>query len=129
MISYLLLIDIAFLRVWRTRTIVRSIDIRRLFGFGLSGKAIRSYDAAYLFDLIRLGLPTAWLQVENFGDSFASENVVIATNSFCKSQVPEQASQVVESDVGVRIASENAIQSLGDFAHDSSSDVLCKARR
>jgi hypothetical protein len=43
---------------------------------------------ADLHDLVGLGLPTLWLQVQDFCDPLSCEDVVAPTNAFIKTETP-----------------------------------------
>jgi hypothetical protein len=46
------------------------------------------------------------LKIENLGNSFVSENVVTALDSFGEAKTQQQAMQVPEADVGIRGSSQ-----------------------
>jgi hypothetical protein len=54
-----------------------------------------------LLHLIGLGQRAARLDVQDFLDTFASKNVMIPTDSFRKTQPPQQLTQFVEPNTGV----------------------------
>jgi hypothetical protein len=83
----------------------------------LAGQPILEDDVADLFDLIRLGLAAAGLEIQDFFDSRAAENEVIAANSLLKAQSPQERPQVIETDIRIRIALKHAAQRLVSFGH------------
>jgi len=54
-----------------------------------------------LLDLIRLGLATKGLEIEDLRHAVPSENVMVATNPLSEAQMDQQGPEVVEPDVCV----------------------------
>ena len=73
-------------------------------------------DPADLLDLIRLGLTTTRLEVEDLRNAVPREDVVVAAGTLGESQVVQQDTEVVESYACVGRAAEDAISDLLDQA-------------
>lgn len=71
---------------------------RRRFRLRLAGQTVVDNDPANLSHLIRLRLCATGLQVQDFLDAVAGEDVVTPTGAFRKPKVPEQSAQVREVD-------------------------------
>ena len=52
------------------------------------------------------------LQIDSLGDTFFPEYVMAASDPLGEPQIPEQTTQVVEADVGIRAPPENPLQKL-----------------
>jgi hypothetical protein len=92
---------------------------RNLVGFGLTREPVSGQHPSHLFDLVRLCLVAAGLEIQDLDDPIASKDVVVAANPFAKSQVVQQSAQVAETDIRVRIPAKNLIQCLRDLAHSA----------
>jgi hypothetical protein len=62
--------------------------------------------------LCRLGL-----KIQNLFDARFREDVMAAASAFVKMQMPQQESQIVKRDVGVRRTTQNLIENLLGLAH------------
>ncbi len=72
---------------------------------------------AHLTDLIHLSLASLLLQVDQLPDAALPENVVPAANALLEPQPFEKVAQLVEIDVRIRFAFENAQQKFLILAH------------
>jgi hypothetical protein len=63
---------------------------------------VRQDDMAHLFDLIGFGVPTSRLEVQDFYDAFLGENMITTPDALCKAQTPEQVTEGVKGDMGIR---------------------------
>ena len=57
------------------------------------------------------------LQIDSLGHTFFPEYVMAASDPLGEPQIPEQTTQVVEADVGIRLTTENLLQKLLVLAH------------
>jgi hypothetical protein len=55
-----------------------------------------------LFHLVGLRLPAFGLKVQNFFDPFFGKDVVTATDTFSKTQTPEQVTEPIKGNIRVR---------------------------
>ena len=65
-----------------------------------------------LFHLVWFGLGFSWLKIENLFNALFRKDVMTASDTFIKTQVPEQPTQIFERNVGIRGASQNLKQRL-----------------
>jgi len=56
---------------------------------------------AHLLHLVWFGFRASWLKIENLEDTFFREDVMAASNSFIKTQVSKQRTQICEGDVRI----------------------------
>src|SRR5258708_32085529 len=99
MISYLKLSIIAPLRFDRILPFVRIFFRRRFLGLRHPREPVRREYTTDLFDLIRLCLAAAWLEIEDLCYVIASEDVVIAADTLVEAQVVQQCAQVTKSNI------------------------------
>ena len=67
-------------------------------------------DCLDLFDLIRLGVGTSRLEIENLLNAFARKNVVDSFNPLYKAEPQKDASQVAKANIRVRAAPQHPRQ-------------------
>jgi len=75
-------------------------------------------DVAYLLNLVRFGLRTPGLQIQDFLDIFTRKDMMVAANSLLKSQVTQQSTQFGKRDVGVGCTPQDLCQQFGLLVHD-----------
>src|SRR5437660_11171413 len=109
MISYLMSAFIFFLRRGRSRLFSRCLMRCRFRGRRLTCETVRGWHATDLFDLIRLRLIAARLQIQHFRHAFTGEYVVIAAHALGKAHAGQHGAEVMEADLLVGIATETAI--------------------
>jgi len=68
---------------------------------------------SHLPNLVRLGLVPVALEIDHLGDTSPAEQMMATTGPFDESQSKQEASQIVEPNPGVGIASQNCFQRLG----------------
>ena len=61
--------------------------------------------------MIRLSLRAFWLKIQNFLNPGLMENMVTALYAIGEAELMKQSQQVVESDVRISLAGNNAIKS------------------
>lgn len=66
--------------------------------------------------MVWLGFPTSWLNIDDLGNIFPAEDMMITANSLCKTKVMKQSAKFAEFDVFVRSASENTFQNFSVLA-------------
>jgi hypothetical protein len=84
-------------------------------------KLVFQDDVADLFDLVGFGFALFGLEVEDFLDVSLAEDVVTATYAFGESEGVEQLAELVEGDVGVRVAQKDFEEEFLLLAHDDCS--------
>ena len=57
------------------------------------------------------------LQSDSLGDAVPSEYVMASPYPLCETQTPEQTTQAIEADIGIRATTENPLQKLLVSAH------------
>jgi hypothetical protein len=67
---------------------------------------------ADLLDLIRLGLATSGLEIQDLGHAVSGEDMMVTANPLGEAQMDQQRAEVIEADVRVRRPAEDAIQGL-----------------
>ena len=70
-----------------------------------------------LLHLVRLGIRPVALQIDLLFDSRSGEHVMTPTSAFLKAKGQQKQPQIVEANVRISSATENAIQNLLVFAH------------
>jgi len=76
-----------------------------------------------LSNLVDLCLVPLTLQIDEFSDSFAPEDMVAATDTFYESKVEQERLQIGEPSVGVRSSTKNDPQERLVLSHLS--DFTC----
>jgi len=76
----------------------------------LSRQAISNYNIPDLFHLIGFALSGTGLQVDDFGDSVAEKDVVVAFNAFLKSRPLEKLQHAGKRDICVSVAPQNLVE-------------------
>jgi hypothetical protein len=69
-------------------------------------------DGSDLANLIRLGMAAIALQIQQFLDTGTHEYVMTAACPLDEAEAPQQRAEVVEVDVGIGAAVQNALQNL-----------------
>jgi len=72
---------------------------------------------ADLLYLIRFGLRTSWLQIENFLDLLPSEDVMVSSNPLLESKPVQQYAQRIEMDIGIGSTAKNLFEELVQADH------------
>jgi hypothetical protein len=67
-----------------------------------SSKAIFEDDTAHLLDLVGFSLPAFGLEVQDVFDPLPGEDMVTTTDTLIKAQTPEQVTEPVKGNIGVR---------------------------
>ena len=67
---------------------------------------------AHLSDLVRFRVTSVSLQDEPFRTAILTEDMVTASLPLDEAQLPKQSTKEVESDIGIRISTENSPQDL-----------------
>lgn len=63
------------------------------------------------------------MEIEDLRHAVPGEDMVAAANAFGEAQMSELGAEIVEADVRVRSAAEDAIQGLRDLAHGRASPI------
>ena len=83
-----------------------------------SGQPISNYNIPDLFYLVGLTFVSAWLQIQDFINSVAKENVVAALHTFLKAEAPQELQHSGKRNIRVSVASQNLLEKFVRSRHD-----------